>query len=87
MSVYGANIEQLAELRMTFSAEAVATRELCTRIRGRVDGTTWTGPAAERFRDAWASQFEPALRNLEQALTDASSEVAQRREALVQVSQ
>ena len=44
--------------------------------------TTWTGGAAERFRQAWESQFRPALDALTNELMHASQEVDRRRVAI-----
>ena len=43
-----------------------------------VESVWWKGGAAERFRSAWDSEYQPALRRLSQALVDASDEVLHR---------
>jgi len=53
-------------------------------LRGELDSAYWKGGAAERFRSAWDSEYEPALRNLAVALIDASDEVRSRARALEQ---
>ena len=84
MSTIGGEIGQLRSLEATFEREAQAVQELTTRIRGELGTTWWKGPAADRFRDAWGSQFEPSLRKLQSALQEASTEVNRRTEALLQ---
>lgn len=84
MSTIGGEIGQLRSLKTTFDREAQAVQELTTRIRGELGNTWWKGPAADRFRDAWGSQFEPSLRKLQAALQEASTEVNRRTEALIQ---
>ena len=84
MSTIGGEIGQLRSLRATFDREAQAVGELTTRIRGELGNTWWKGPAADRFRDSWGSQFEPALRKLQSALQEASSELNRRTEDLLQ---
>jgi WXG100 family type VII secretion target len=84
MSTIGGEIGQLHSLRSTFDREAQAVQELTTRIRGELGNTWWKGPASDRFRDAWGSQFEPSLRKLQTALQEASTEVNRRTEALLQ---
>jgi WXG100 family type VII secretion target len=73
--------EQMTSLKTQFTNEAntVAT------LRGHLDsavnqviGSGYTGPAANRFRDAWESQFKNALTQLESALTDAANEIQNR---------
>ncbi|MDQ3941267.1 MAG: WXG100 family type VII secretion target [Actinomycetota bacterium] len=84
MSTIGGEIGQLRGLKTTFDREAQAVQELTARIRGELNNTWWKGPAAERFRGAWGSDFEPALRRLQAALQDAAGEVNRRTEALIQ---
>ena len=79
----GAEIGQLRALKATFDREAQAVQDLAGRVRGELGETWWKGPAAERFRDAWGSQFEPTLRQLEGALHEASAELNRRTEALL----
>ena len=84
MSTIGGEIGQLRSLKTTFDREGQAVQELTTRIRGELNNTWWKGPAAERFRSAWGSDFEPALRRLQAALQEAGTEVNRRTEALIQ---
>ena len=84
MSTIGGEIGQLQSLKANFDRQSQAVHELTAAIRGELGNTWWKGPAADRFRDAWAGEFEPALRKLEAALQEAGTEVARRREALIQ---
>ena len=84
MSRIGGEIEQLVELKATFDREAQTVEELTRSIRGRLDSTSWEGPAADRFRAMWTGEFEVTLRKLQGALQEAGIEVARRREALLQ---
>ena len=84
MSTIGGEIGQLQSLKANFERQSRAVHELTAAIRGELGGTWWRGPAADRFRDAWAGEFEPALRRLEAALQEAGTEIARRREALIQ---
>lgn len=84
MSTIGGEIGQLQSLKANFERQSRAVHELATAIRGELEGTWWRGPAADRFRNAWAGEFEPALRKLEAALQEAGIELARRREALIQ---
>jgi WXG100 family type VII secretion target len=47
-----------------------------------INTTTWTGGAAERFRQAWESQFRPALDGLATELSNAAQEVDRRKVAI-----
>ena len=84
MARIGGEIEQLAQLKSTFDRESRSVEELTRAIRGQLQGTAWEGPAAERFRTAWAGEYEVALRKIQQALVEAGAEVARRQGALLQ---
>lgn len=78
----GAEMGQMLTLKKTFDTNAGKTNELKTAVRGAVGDTWWKGPAADRFRDAWKNEFEPALKKLEDALREAGDEVKRRHDAL-----
>ena len=82
MARIGGELEQLVTLRGVFDRESGSVEELTRTIRGQLAGTTWEGPAADRFRQMWDSEFEPNLSKLRTALQDAALEVSRRREAL-----
>jgi WXG100 family type VII secretion target len=84
MSRIGGELEQLVTLRGTFDREAGSVDDLTRAIRSQLAGTTWEGPAADRFRQMWDAEFEPSLAKLRTALQDAALEVSRRREALMQ---
>jgi hypothetical protein len=84
MSHMGADLEQLASLRAAFLHQSQVIEELAGTIRNQLGNTTWHGPAAERFRAGWSSDYEPSLRRLQSALHEAGIEVGRRREALLQ---
>ena len=84
MSTIGAEMGQLQSLKGTFDRESQNVAEILSTIGGQVSSTWWKGPAADRFRGAWDSQFAPNLRQLETALQEASGEIARRYEALMQ---
>lgn len=84
MTTIGGEVEQLASLKSTFEREGQTVQQLSTSIRSQLDNTWWKGPAADRFRSQWQGEFEPALRRLQEALAECSTEVSRRREALLQ---
>ncbi len=77
----GGQLDEMGNLASTFRNNASQMQH----IRGSIDGvlvsTTWSGPAAERFRESWR-QFAPSLDRLYEALTEAGVEVDRRRVAL-----
>lgn len=84
MSTIGAEMGQLQQLGQTFNREGQNVAQLTAAISGQVNSTWWKGPAADRFRSAWESEFAPTMRRLEAALQQASQEIARRHEALTQ---
>jgi uncharacterized protein YukE len=84
MSQMGADLEQLAVLRNSLMQNSELIERLAGTIRTQLGDTAWHGPAAERFRASWASDYEPSLRRLQTALQEAGMEVGRRREALMQ---
>jgi WXG100 family type VII secretion target len=87
MSRIGGDMAQMESLKGTFTKNANSVATLTGELQQQVDtivGTGWEGPAANNFREAWASQFKPALDKLKAALDEAAREVDKRREAIQQ---
>ena len=83
----GASLESMDQLKGSFDTNAGTVEELTSALDGQVSMITngeWEGPAAQRFMEAWNSQFRPALQNLKSALADAAAEVQTRRNAIEQ---
>jgi uncharacterized protein YukE len=78
----GAELGQMQSLKKTFDTNAHKSIELMTSVRSSLENTFWKGPAADRFRQAWKGEFEPALKKLEAALKEAGAEVQRRHDAL-----
>ncbi len=78
----GAELGQLQSLKKSFDANAQKSVDLMTSVRGQLENTWWKGPAADRFRQAWKGEFEPALKKLDAALKEAGGEVQRRHDAL-----
>ena len=85
MSTIGAEMEQLHQLGQTFSRESTQVGHLTTHIGNQVQNTWWKGPAADRFRAAWESEFAPTMRRLEAALQEASGSIAKTHHGFNQV--
>ena len=84
MSTIGAEMGQLESLGQSFARESQNVAQLTAAINGQVASTWWKGPAADRFRSSWESEFAPTLRRLEAALQQASGEISRRHQALLQ---
>ena len=82
MAVIGGALDEMSRLKSNFDRQAGAVEELLSTLRSDLDSVYWKGGAAERFRSAWESEYEPSLRNLAAALYDAANEVANRQQAL-----
>ncbi len=83
----GGNLEEMARLEDTFRGRSGDTETLRSQLQSAVDQhitANWEGPAAEAFREAWNSQFKPALQKLQQALDEAAKEVKNRTDAIRQ---
>jgi len=83
----GGSLEQMDDLNRTFTTKARDTEGLRSALESAVSThipQNWEGPAAEAFREAWNSQFKPALEKLTTALDDAAREVQNRRRAIEQ---
>lgn len=84
-SIIGGEIPALHQLQRNFRQQSINVDDLMAALSADVHQTWWKGGAADRFRAAWESDFQPALRRLAEALTDASHEVGNRAEMLIQV--
>ncbi len=84
MSIIGGDYEQLTILKSTFDRQAALVQEVTSTLRSRLNETYWRGPQADRFRNSWASEYEPVLRRLQDALAEAGQEVAAARDRLFQ---
>jgi uncharacterized protein YukE len=80
MSLIGAEIGEMHALKSSFTRHSGQVEQLMTALRGELGTTWWRGGAAERFRNAWDTEYEPALRGLSRALVDAADEVGRRAE-------
>jgi WXG100 family type VII secretion target len=84
VSTIGAEMGQLQTLGQSFSRESQTVAQLTAAIGSQVQSTWWRGPAADRFRASWESEFAPTMRRLEAALQQASQEIQRRHQALTQ---
>lgn len=84
MSVIGGEIPQLESLGASFVRRSGEVEDLMAALSGELGSAYWKGGASDRFRAAWDSEYQPALRNLSAALVEASDEVRARARALEQ---
>lgn len=78
---------QMQELSKSFDKAGADVERLKSDVDSMVSnviGSGWEGSAATKFRSLWDSEFKSALTKLNAALMDASKEVNNRKEALIQ---
>lgn len=76
-------LEILSRRLGTCSGEVDGLKRALTTL---INTTTWQAGSAERFRQAWESQFRPALDALATELSRASQEVDRRKVAIDQAA-
>lgn len=81
-NMVGGSLEQMQGLEQQFTTDSQTVGELQRRISSVVSNTTWTGPAAERFRSEWNGTFVSALSRLQEALNENAMVVRNRRQAI-----
>ena len=67
MSMYGANPEQLAALGRSLKQQIQEIDRVMHTVGSALSGTTWVGPARDRFENDWNSTFRTALQRLNNA--------------------
>lgn len=85
MSMYGANPEQLAHLGRTLTRQIETLDQLMVTVDGVLAGTTWHGPARERFGQDWNGSFKQALTRLNEAFGAAGRDCVTRSEELQRI--
>lgn len=85
MSMYGANPEQLATLGRTLSNQIEVIGQMMSTVDGVLSGTTWQGPARNRFEEEWTGSFKQALGRLNEAFGAAGNDCVVRSQELQRV--
>lgn len=81
-----AELAELETLSRRMGACGGEVTDLQRALTTLINTTTWTGAAADRFRQAWESEFNPALRSLADELARASQEVDRRKHLIDQAA-
>ena len=82
MTMYGANPEQLTHLGTTLNRQIDTIVQVMSTVDGVLDGTTWQGPARDRFVEDWNGGFKQALNRLNDAFGLAGRDCVARSEEL-----
>lgn len=85
MTMYGANPEQLAALGRTLKQQMAAIDAVSTAVTSVLQGTTWVGPARDRFEGDWNASFRGALNRLNEAFDAAGTDCVARSQELERV--
>jgi WXG100 family type VII secretion target len=78
----GGDLAQMQQLTSQLKQAGEQIRSLQSTVSNGILGTQWTGPAADRFRNAWNDQYKRNLDQLQTALNELADEVRKRRDAL-----
>lgn len=85
MSMYGANPEQLANLGHTLTRQITTIDQVVAQVDSVLAGTTWQGPARQRFESEWNGSFKQALARLDEAFGIAGRDCVARSQELQRV--
>ena len=85
MTMYGANPEQLTALGRSMQRQIEAIDGVTSTVSAALSGTTWTGPARDRFEQEWNTTFRTALSRLNQAFDAAGQDCIARSTELQRV--
>jgi uncharacterized protein YukE len=84
MPVMGAHTEQLAQLGRSLQHQIDAIEAITSTVTSALSGTTWNGPARDRFEQEWNGTFRNALAKLSEAFDTAGRSCIARSAALDQ---
>lgn len=85
MTMYGANPEQLAHLGTTLNRQMDTITQVMSTVDSVLGGTTWQGPARDRFNEEWNGSFKQALNHLNEAFAIAGRDCIVRSDELRRV--
>lgn len=85
MAMYGANPEQLESLGGALSRQVGAIESVMSTVTAALNGTTWVGPARDRFEQEWQGSFRTALGRLNEAFEAAGQDCRARAQELRRV--
>lgn len=77
MALWGADVQQLRTLSSQLNQKAGEVEGVLATLTNVLGSTQWEGPDAIAFRNEWSTTHTNALRQVANALRDASSKAAQ----------
>lgn len=67
---------QMEQLAANFARQKETGEGMIGAVQAGIDGTTWQGARADRFRAMWETEFRPSLRALCDMLGEHSTFIA-----------
>lgn len=86
MAVWGLDVQQVRQLSTQMRTQADSIQQTLTQLTSALNGTQWEGPDAQQFRSEWQSTHTASLRQVINALQDASQKAARNADAQEQAS-
>lgn len=86
MAVWGLDVQQVRQLSTQLNQKAEEIQSALNTLTTTLGNTQWEGPDATAFRNDWSGSHTAALRQVIQALRDASTKAAQNASAQEQTS-
>jgi len=85
MTLYGANPDELERLGTTLHQQIAAVDAVTAVVTQTLAGTTWMGPARDRFEHDWQGSFRSVLIRLVEAFAAAGADCTARAQDLRRV--
>jgi uncharacterized protein YukE len=82
----GGDPSSMRLLAARFRHEANEVQNLTARVGAALADTTWTGPAADRFRSEWEGTYRGVLARLQESLHGSAGHVDARVTAIEQAT-
>lgn len=77
MAFWGADVDQLRQLSSQLNQKAGEIESVLSSLTAQLGNTDWRGPDSEAFRREWEGSHTNALKQVANALRDASGKAAQ----------
>lgn len=72
MAVWGQDVTQVRALAKQLSAKATEIQNIMQQLTSQLQNVQWSGPDAEKFRGDWQGQHMAQLKQVVNALNEAS---------------
>lgn len=86
MAVWGLDVQQVRTLATQLNTKAGEIESILGSLTSTLSGTQWEGPDAIAFRNEWSGQHTSALKQVINAMREASTKASQNASAQENVS-